>query len=59
MLLKAGLLLLAIWAVGILVPNAPGNLVHLLLFVGLMMLLLGFLKARDAASHRDTRDGAR
>ena len=57
MLLKAGLLLLAIWAVGVLVPNAAGNLVHVFLLIGLMMLLLGFLKARDAAPH--TRDGAR
>ena len=53
MLLKAGLFLLALWLVGLLVPNEAGNLIHVLLLVGLMLLLLGFLKARDAAAKND------
>jgi len=56
MLLKAALLVLAIWLIGVLVPNDAGGLVHVLLLVGLMMLLLGALKARDAAANRDRRE---
>ena len=53
MLLKAAFLVLAVWLVGVLVPNDAGSLVHVLLLVGLMMLLLGALKARDAAARHD------
>ena len=50
MLLKAAFLLLAVWLLGVLVPNDAGSLVHILLLAGLMMLLLGALRARDAAA---------
>ena len=48
MLIKIAIVLLAAWALGIgwLYPHRP---VHVLLLVGLMLLFLGFLKARDAA----------
>jgi hypothetical protein len=35
-----------------------GSLVHVLLLVGLLLLLLGFLKARDRAAQRMTHDPA-
>ena len=53
MLLKAALLVLAAWLVGVLALDQAGQLVHVLLLVGLMMLLLGVLKARDAAARHD------
>jgi hypothetical protein len=49
MLLKVGMVLLAVWLLGLLGVYNVGNLVHVLLLVGLMLLLLGSLKARDAA----------
>ena len=49
MLLKAALLLLVVWLVGVLSPYEMGQLVHVLLLVGLMLLLLAFLKAREVA----------
>ncbi len=49
MLLKFGLVLLAAWLLGMLGVYRLGQNVHFLLLVGLMLLLLGFLKARDAA----------
>lgn len=52
-LLKAALLVLAVWLVGVLDLYEAGNLVHVLLLVGLLMLLLGVLKARDAVRHHD------
>jgi hypothetical protein len=55
MLLKAALLILALWLVGVLGPFEVGALVHVLLLVGLMLLLLGALKARDAATGQVTR----
>jgi hypothetical protein len=55
MLLKAALGVLAAWLVGVLGLYDVGELVHVLLLAGLMMLLLGGLKARDAASQRDAQ----
>jgi hypothetical protein len=52
-LLKAALPLLAVWLVGVIGLYEAGNLVHVLLLVGLLMLLLGILKARDAVRHQD------
>jgi hypothetical protein len=49
MLLKIALVLLAAWLVGVLGVYSVGDAVHVLLLVGLMLLLLGFLRARDAA----------
>jgi hypothetical protein len=49
MLLKCGLVLVVAWLLGVLGLYRLGQAVHILLLVGLMLLLLGFLKARDAA----------
>ena len=49
MLFKAGLLLLLLWLIGLLGPFAFGKPVHAFLLVGLMLLLLGALRAREAA----------
>jgi hypothetical protein len=48
MLLKIALLLLVVWVLGIVVYDAR-PLIHVLLLVGLMLLLLAFVKAREAA----------
>ena len=53
MLFKVGILLLVLWLVGLLGPYDLGKPVHTLLLVGLMLLLLSGLKARDAAVERD------
>ena len=49
MLVKIALGLLAAWVVGVLGVYNVGDTVHVLLLVGLMLLLLAFMKARDAA----------
>ena len=49
MLLKIGLALLLVWLLGIIGVYRLGQNVQFFLLVGLMLLLLGFLKARDAA----------
>jgi hypothetical protein len=49
MLLKIGLVLLAGWLLGLIGVYRIGDLFHVLLLVALMLLLLGFLHARDAA----------
>ena len=49
MLFKAALVLLAIWMLGLAGVYRAGDLVHVFLLVGLMLLLLAMLKARDAA----------
>lgn len=51
MLLKVAFVVLLLWLVGVLGVYEAGSFVHVLLMVGLMMLLLGVLKARDTASH--------
>jgi hypothetical protein len=52
MLFKIALVLLSLWLIDVVgLPNA-GDLVHLLLLVGLMLLLLAFLRARDTAGRR-------
>jgi len=50
MLLKAALVVLAVWLMGVLGTYEAGSVIHVLLLAGLMMLLLGVLKARDAAA---------
>jgi len=52
MLFKIALLLLFVWLLGVLGVYDVGTLVHVPLLVGLMLLLLAFLKARDAAEGR-------
>ena len=49
MLFKAALVVLAIWLLGLIGVYRVGDLVHVFLLVGLMLLLLAMLKARDAA----------
>ena len=53
MLFKAAFILLAIWLLGRLLDMVGvyrvGDLAHVFLLVGLMLLLLAMLKARDAA----------
>ena len=52
MLLKIAFVLLIAWLLGVLGLYRIGDLVHVLLLVGLMLLLMGALKARDAAAAR-------
>ena len=52
MLFKVALILLAAWLLGLFGVYRIGDLFHVLLVVGLMLLLLGFLRARDAAVRR-------
>ena len=49
MLLKIAMVLLVAWLIGVLGVYSVGDRVHVLLLVGLMLLLLGFVRARDAA----------
>jgi hypothetical protein len=49
MLLKIAFVLLIAWLLGVVGLYRIGDLVHVLLLIGLMLLLLGALKARDAA----------
>ena len=59
MLLKIAFALLIVWLLGVLGLYRIGDLVHMLLLVGLMLFLLGALKARDAgiARGRDVGSG--
>ncbi len=49
MLFTVGLVLLAAWLLGVVGVYRIGELIHVFLLVGLMLLLLGSLRARDAA----------
>ena len=49
MLLKAALVVLFVWLAGVLGVYDAGTLVHVFLLVGLMLFLLGALKAREVA----------
>ncbi len=61
MLLKMALALLMAWLIGVLGVYNIGDAVHVLLLMGGMLLLLGVLKARDAAAAaaRDANDPSR
>jgi hypothetical protein len=50
MLFKVGLGLLVVWALGLVF--AVGQIIHVLLLVGLMLLLLSFAKGREATVRR-------
>jgi hypothetical protein len=52
MLFKIALGLLLVWVLGIAGVYAVGQIVHVLLLVGLMLLLLSFARAHDAAVRR-------
>jgi hypothetical protein len=56
MLFKTALALLAAWVIGVLIVDRAGDLVHVLLLVGLGLLLLAFLRARDAPLRRVASD---
>jgi hypothetical protein len=58
MLLKIAFVLLIAWLLGMLGVYRIGELVHLFLLVGLMLFLLGALKARDAAAARGRDTGS-
>lgn len=49
MLIKFALVLLAAWLLGLVGVFRIGDLFHVFLLVGLMLRLLGFLRAPDAA----------
>jgi hypothetical protein len=48
MILKIAVVLLIAWVLGLLGLYRIGDLVHILLLVGVMLLLVGFLRVRDA-----------
>jgi hypothetical protein len=52
MLFKMALVLLVAWLLAVLGIYPAGDLVHVLLLVGLMLVLLASLRARDAAVRR-------
>jgi hypothetical protein len=52
---KIALVLLALWLVGIAGVYDVGDAVHILLLMGLMLVLLGFLKTREAAAAASSR----
>lgn len=52
MLLTIAFVLLIAWLLGVLGLYRIGDLVHVLLLVGLMLFLLGALRARDVAAAR-------
>jgi hypothetical protein len=58
MLLKIAFALLIVWLLGVLGLYRIGDLVHVLLLAGLWLVLLGVLKARDAAAARGTDVGS-
>ena len=49
MLFKVAVVLLVAWLLGVLGVYRVGDLVHVLLLVGMMLLLLAFVRAREAA----------
>ena len=52
MLFKISFALLFVWLLGVVGLYSTGDLLHVLLLVGLMLFLLAALKARDAAAAR-------
>jgi hypothetical protein len=56
MLFKIALTLLVAWWIGVLGVYPAGQLVHVLLLIGLALLMLAFLRAREAAVRRAISD---
>ena len=52
MLFKVAFVLLLLWLLGMAGLYQVGDLLHLLLLVGLLLLMMAFIKARDAALRR-------
>lgn len=59
MLTKTGLLLLVLWAIGLSGLYQIGDAFHVILLAGLMLLLLAFARARDAATRPPLRNDKR
>jgi len=55
MLFKVSLVLLVAWLVGVFGVYSVGGLHHVLLLVALMLMLLSFARARDAAMREARR----
>jgi hypothetical protein len=53
MLWKIALVLLFVWLLGVLGVYDVGELVHIPLFAGLMLLPIAFMRARDAPIRAD------
>jgi hypothetical protein len=53
---NAGIALLLVWLITLVAVQPSGNLVHLLLLVGIMFLLIAFLKAREAGVRPPSSD---
>jgi hypothetical protein len=49
MLATIGIILIILWLVGLLAFKAMGAIVHIALLVGLVMLVLHFVRGRSAA----------
>ena len=56
MIFAIGLILLAVWLLGLVGVYHIGDLFHGFLLLGLMLLLLGSLQARDAAQRAAVAD---
>ena len=56
MLFKIALTLLVAWLIGVLGVYSAGQLVHVLLLVGLALLMYALLRAREAAVRRAISD---
>jgi hypothetical protein len=56
MLFKIALTLLVAWLIGVLGVNRAGQLVHVLLLVGLALLMIAVLRARENAVRRAISD---
>lgn len=54
MLFKSALIVLVTWLVGVLFLRSVGDLIHVPLLVGLALLMLAFLRAREEAMRRVT-----
>jgi hypothetical protein len=59
MLFTTALVLLVAWLLGVVGVYTIGELVHVLLVVALMLLLIAFLRARDAAVRRAVGGGSK
>jgi Family of unknown function (DUF5670) len=55
MLFKIAFALLMVWLLGVVGLYNAGDFVHVLLLVGLMSLLLAFLRGREAVVRRERR----
>ena len=56
MIFAIGLILLAVWLLGLIGVYRIGDLFHGFLLLGLMLLLLGSLQARDVAERAAVGD---